>query len=195
VCEFDTDAIRAGKILKDKLALVNLYQHIGWESLRKDMISAAEWGAKAHFIDPITNLTNGVNSAEANTMLQSIAQDVSALALDLDITVFLFAHLKAPEGNLSADQRANKYKQGKYLGLGNCPHELGGDVLSSQFAGSRAMMRSSNLMIGIESNKDPDLPEEIRNIRSLRVLEDREFGVSDKFPVYWNRQTGAFEEL
>jgi len=193
---FDYEAYdRAGLILKDRLAMVNLYQHIGWESLRKDMIAATEWGAKAHFIDPITNLTNGVNSAEANTMLQSIAQDISALALDLNITVFMYCHLKAPEGNISADQRLNKYKQGKYIGLGNCPHELGGDVLSSQFAGSRAMMRSANLMIGIEGNKDPDLPDEIRNIRNLRVLEDREFGVSDKFPVYWNRLTGSFEEL
>lgn len=140
--EFDYDAYdRAGLILKDQLAVLNLYQHIGWESLRKDMVAAAEWGARAHFIDPITNLTNGVNSAEANTMLQGIAQDVSALALDLDIVVFMFCHLKAPEGSISADQRAAKYKQGKYIGLGNCSHEMGGDVNSSQFAGSRAMMR------------------------------------------------------
>ena len=50
-------------------------------------------------------------------------------------------------------------------------------------------------MIGIEGNKDPDLPKEVRNIRNLRVLEDREFGVSDKFPIYWNDQTSLFEEL
>lgn len=131
----------AGEILKERLAVVDLYQHIGWESLRKDMLAAAEWGAKAHFVDPITNLTNGVNAADANTILQGIAQDMSALALDLDITIFIYCHLKAPEGNISADQRKAKYSQGKYTGLGNCPHELGGDVLSAQFAGSRAMMR------------------------------------------------------
>lgn len=194
--EFDYEAYdRAGKVLKDQLAVLNLYQHIGWESLKRDMIMAAEWGAKAHFIDPITNLTNGVNSGDANTMLQGIAQDISAMALDLDIVVFLFCHLKAPEGNISADQRAAKYKSGKFVGLGNCPHELGGDVLSSQFAGSRAMMRSANLMIGLEGNKDPELDEETRNMRFLRVLEDREFGVSEKFPLFWNRDTGRFVEL
>jgi twinkle protein len=194
--EFDYEAYdRAGKFLKDQLVMLNLYQHIGWESLKKDMVAAAEWGAKAHFIDPITNLTNGVNSADANTMLQGIAQDISSMALDLGIVVFMFCHLKSPEGNISADQRMTKYKQGKYIGLGNCPHELGGDVLSSQFAGSRAMMRSANLMIGLEGNKDPELPDEIRNTRLIRILEDREFGVSEKFPLFWNRNTGQYAEL
>lgn len=194
--DFDYDAFdKAGQILTKQLAVIDLYQHIGWESLKKDMLAAAEWGAKAHFIDPITNLTNGVNSADANTMLQSIAQDISAMALDLDIVVFMFCHLKAPEGSISADQRAAKYKQGKYIGLGNCSHEMGGDVLSSQFAGSRAMMRSANLMIGLEGNKDPDLPEEVRNMRVIRILEDREFGISEKFPIFWNRSTGKFIEL
>lgn len=193
---FDYEAYdRAGVILKDKLALLNLYQHMGWDSLKKDMVAAAEWGAKAHFIDPITNLTNGVNSADANTMLQGIAQEVSAMALDLDIVVFMFCHLKSNDGAISADQRAAKYKQGKFLGLGNCAHEMGGDITSSQFAGSRAMMRSANLMLCLEANKDPDLPEEIRNTRNVRVLEDREFGLSEKFPLFWNKQTGGFVEL
>lgn len=194
--DFDYEAYdRAGELLKPNLALINLYQHIGWESLRKDMITAAEWGAKAHFIDPITNLTNGVNSGEANTMLQGIAQDISALALDLNIVVFMFCHLKAPEGNISADQRAAKYKMGKFIGLGNCPHEMGGDVMSAQFAGSRAMMRSANLMVGLEGNKDPELDEETRNMRAIRILEDREFGVSEKFSLYWDKNTGRFTEL
>lgn len=194
--EFDYEAYdRAGKTLKNQLAMLNLYQHMGWDSLKKDILTAAEWGAKAHFIDPITNLTNGINSADANTMLQGIAQDISAMALDLDIVVFMFCHLKAPEGSISGDQRAAKYKQGKYIGLGNCPHEMGGDISSSQFAGSRAMMRSANLMIGLEGNKDPDLPDEVRNLRNIRVLEDREFGLSEKFPIFWNKETGKFTEL
>lgn len=194
--EFDYDAYdKVGPILREQLALVNLYQHIGWESLKRDMLAAAEWGAKAHFIDPITNLTNGIASADANSMLQGIAQDLSAMALDLNIVVFMFCHLKAPEGNISADQRAAKYKQGKYIGLGNCPHEMGGDVLSSQFAGSRAMMRSANLMIGLEGNKDPELEDNIRNMRVLRILEDRSFGVSEKFPIFRNSVTGKYREL
>jgi twinkle protein len=117
------------------------------------------------------------------------------MALDLDIVIFIFCHLKAPEGNLSKDQRMNAYAKGKYTSLGNAPHELGGDVLSAQFAGSRAMMRSCNLMIALEGNKDEALPEEIRNMRHIRILEDREFGEVGTTPVFWNRNTTRFVEL
>lgn len=194
--EFDDKAYdEAGKVLDNKLVMVNLYQHLGWESLKQDIIDAANWGAKVVFIDPITNITNGVSAAEANTVLQGVAQELSAMALDLDIVIFIFCHLKAPEGNLSKDQRVNKYAQQKYTGLGNCPHELGGDVLSSQFAGSRAMMRSCNLMLGLEGNKDDTLPEEVRNTRVVKLLEDREYGETGSIPVYWNRASTRFVEL
>jgi len=194
--DFDYDAYdKAGEVLKDHLSMVNLYQHLGWTSLKQDIMEAAAWGAKAMFIDPITNMVNGVDSGEANTLLAGIAQELSAMAMDLNVVIFIFCHLKAPEGNLSKDQRQNKYGQQKYTNLGNCPHELGGDVLSAQFAGSRAMMRSCNYMIGLEGNKDDTLPEEIRNTRVLRILEDREFGEVCSVPIYWNRNTTRFVEV
>lgn len=194
--EFDNDAYdKAGEILKGKLAMVNLYQHLGWDSLRDDIIAAAAWGAKAVFIDPITNLTNGVNAADANTELQKIAQDLAAMAMDLNIVVFIFCHLKAPEGNIAKEKREKYYREGRYIGLGSCPHERGGDVVSSQFAGSRAMMRSCNYMLGLEGNKDEVLDEGIRNIRHLVLLEDREFGESGRFQIYWNKNTTLFQEI
>lgn len=179
--EFDYDAYdRAGELLTGKLAMVNLYQHLGWESLKADFYAAASWGAKALFIDPITNLTNGMNSADANVKLQEYAQELSAMALDLGVVVFIFCHLKAPS-------------QGE-------DHEHGGDVLSSQFAGSRAMMRSCNLMIGLEGDKSPLTKEgkersvQEKNMRDLVLLEDREFGQTGKFPIYWDYKTGLFNE-
>jgi twinkle protein len=194
--EFDYEAYEeAGKTLKGKLAMVNLYQHLGWDSLRDDIIAAAHWGAKAVFIDPITNLTNGVNAADANTELQKIAQDLAAMALDLNIVVFIFCHLKAPDGNIQKEKRDKYYRDGKYIGLGTCPHELGGDVISSQFAGSRAMMRSCNMMLGLEGNKDEALDDNIKNIRNLVLLEDREFGETGRFPIFWNKNTTLFTEL
>ena len=194
--EFDDEAYdKAGVILKEKLVMVNLYQHLGWESLKDDIVAASSWGAKVVFIDPITNLTNGIDSGTANTYLAGISQELSAMALDLDIVIFIFCHLKAPEGNLSKDQRTNAYAKGKYTSLGNAPHELGGDVLSAQFAGSRAMMRSCNYMIGLEGNKDEALPDEVRNTRVIRLLEDREFGEVGSFPVYWNKVTTRLLEL
>ena len=193
--EFDAEAYdKAGAILKDKLAMVNLYQHLGWETLKADIISAVNWGAKAIFIDPITNLTNGIDSGEANTKLQEIAQDLAAMALDYNIVVFLFCHLKAPDGNIAKEKREKLYRDGKTIGLGNCPHELGGDVVSAQFAGSRAMMRSCNMMLGLEGNKDNELPLETKNMRHLVLLEDREFGETGRFPLYWNPETTQFIE-
>ena len=194
--EFDFDAYdEAGEVLKDKLWMINLYQHLGWSSLKKDIIMAANLGAKVIFIDPITNLTNGVDSGEANVLLQEIAQETAALAKDLNIVVFMFCHLKAPENNISKDVRMKKYEKGQFVGLGNCPHEFGGDVLSNQFAGSRAMMRSCNLMIGMEGNKDDELDREVRNMRYLKILEDREFGNSAKVGLYWNHMTTLFKEV
>jgi len=194
--EFDVEAYdEAGKIAKSKIAMVNLYQHLGWESLRDDIVAAANWGAKAVFIDPITNLTNGVNAGDANTELQKIAQDLAAMALDLNIVIFIFCHLKAPDGNIVKEKREKAYRDGKYIGLGSCPHELGGDINSSQFAGSRAMMRSCNMMLGLEGNKDEMLPENIKNIRDLVLLEDREFGETGRFSLYWNKNTTRFTEI
>jgi twinkle protein len=195
--EFDYEAFdKAGKMLQGKLLMIDLYQHLGWDTLKKDItIAARAFGVKAVFIDPITNLTNGMNAADANTKLQEIAQELSAMALDLNIVIFIFVHLKAPEGNITKEARIKKYNENQYIKLGNCPHEYGGDVLSAQFAGSRAMMRSCNLMIGLEGNKDPELPDNIRNMRWLTILEDREFGNNATVPLYWNRNTTLFTEV
>jgi twinkle protein len=193
--EFDFDAYdQAGEVLRGKLTMVNLYQHLGWESLKADIYAAAGWGAKVIFIDPITNLTNGMEAAAANIKLQEIAQELAAMALDLNIVVFIFVHLKAPEGNISKDARLKMYENGRYIGLGNCPHELGGDVSSNQFAGSRAMMRSCNYMLALKGNKDALLHDGVRNMRELELLEDREFGEVGNFPLYWNKNDTHFHE-
>ena len=173
---FDEAAFnKATEEMEGKLFLLNLYQHVGWETLKADIREAASEGCKAIFIDPITNLVNGVNAADANTKLQEIAQELSAMALDLNVVIFIFCHLRNPDSGL--------------------PHERGGEVLSSQFAGSRAMARSCNLMLGIEGNRDPNLDVEQRNVRTLVLLEDREFGETGRFPLYWDNHTGLFNEM
>jgi len=174
--EFDEEAYdKAGEVLKDKLCMVNLYQHLGWETLQADIRTAATEGCKAIFIDPITNLTNGMNAADANTKLQEIAQELASMAKDLDVVIFIFCHLRNPESGPS--------------------HDRGGKVLTSQFAGSRAMGRSCNYMFGLEGNKDPELSEEERNIRDLVLLDDREFGEVGSVSLYWNRSNGMFTEM
>ena len=170
---FDYEAYdRAGEVLGGKLAMVNLYQHLGWETLKADIYEAHSWGAKVVMIDPITNLTNGMESGDANVQLQAISQELAAMALDLGLVVFIFCHLKSP--SFGKD------------------HEHGGQVLSSQFAGSRAMMRSCNLMLGIQGDKSPELDPHERNTRELVLLEDREFGQTGKFGLSWDPKTGLF---
>jgi twinkle protein len=186
----------AGEILKENLFLLNVYGGVEWKSLKQDIITAVnEDDVKVVFIDPITNLTNAYNAAEANTILSDFAQDLSAMALDMNFFAGMFCHLKAPDGSVSSEQRLKSYSNQHYIGLGNCPHERGGNVYSNQFAGSRSMMRSCNFMIGLEGNKDPDLPKEIRNIRHINLLEEREFGESGIFPIYWDGDTSLFTEL
>ena len=179
---------------ENKIFLLDIYQHIGWESLRDDIISAVSLGTKVVFIDPITNLTSGSDSGDANIKLEQISKDLSVLAKDLGIVVFIFCHLKAHENNMSQDSREKKYSQNKFIGLGNCAHEFGGDIYSYQFAGSRAMMRSCNMMIGLEGNKDPNLDPNIQRVRHLKILEDREFGVTGIFPLMYNETTTLYSE-
>ncbi len=194
---FDEEAFDvAGEYLADKLVMIDLYQHLGWDTLKQDIISAVnEDGVKAVFVDPITNLTNGMSAADANTKLAEIAQDMAALAKDLNIVIHIFCHLKAPDGNMSKEAREKQYNMGHFRGLGNCPHELGGSVQSVQFAGSRAMMRSAHLMIGLEGNKDPELPQEERNRRTLVILEDRMFGNNERIEIEWDPETTRFKEV
>lgn len=173
---FDEEAYdEAGKIIGDSAIFLDLYQHMGWQNLKQDIISAVHLGVKAVFIDPITNLVNGAASGDQNTMLQEIAQELAAMAKDLGIVIFIFCHLKAP--------------------LNGDAHERGGKVYSHQFAGSRAMMRSCNMMIGLEGNKDPQLEKEKRNIRKLVLLEEREYGAVGEVGLYWHDRTGLFNEI
>ena len=113
------------------------------------------------------------------------------------MVIFIFCHLKSPEGNLNNDVRLSKYSKEIYYDLGNCPHEMGGSVLSSQFAGSRAMMQACNLMIGLHGNKDPNLIRDHPNLinqRWLSINEDRAFGNSAHIPIYRNPNTTIYRE-
>jgi twinkle protein len=176
---FDEEAYdRAEPLIGDKALLIDVYQFMTWDTLKDDIRYAVVGeGVKDVIIDPITCFTNTMKVADANEFLTCMSAELSAMALQLGFIPYCFCHLKAPQGNNAI------------------PHERGGKVLSTQFAGSRAMMRSCNYMIGIEGNKDPDLPEEERNLRSLIILEDREFGCSDRIHLYWNNKTGLFTEV
>ena len=44
--------------------------------------------------------------------------------------------------------------------------------------------------MGIERNKDPDKPEKERNTSTIVLLEDRKYGRTGYFKVYYDPNTG-----
>lgn len=185
---------KAEEMLENKLDIVAVYQFVDWETLKRDIIFSAKDGTKAVFIDPITNLTAGMESGQVNSALSGISRDLSALAKDLNIVIFVTSHLKSPDGNISQDVRQKAYQKGKYIHLGNCAHERGGTIYSNQFTGSRAMMQAGDLLLALEGNKDPDLPDHIQSMRWLTILEDRRFGNTESVPLYFNKSTDTYKE-
>ena len=175
--EFDEKAFDlASQKVGDKALIQDVYQFVDWDVLKQDiMYAVVSEGVKDVIIDPITCFTNQMSAAEANEHLVSLSAELSAMTKDHGFTAYIFCHLKAPNNGE--------------------PHERGGKVMSHQFAGSRAMMRSANYMIGLEGNKDPELDMLERNQRRLVILEDREFGNSDIINLYWDYQTGQFNEM
>ena len=166
----------AGDIIRDLALFTDVYQFLHWTNMKQDIVYVnQELGVHDIIIDPITCFTNQMSASEANEFLQGMAAEISALCKDLSMTAHLFCHLRAPSNGE--------------------PHERGGKVYSTQFAGSRGMMRSCNYMIGVEGNKDPDLDKYERNLRTLSILEDREFGSSGKVQLYWDDQTSLFREV
>ena len=156
------------------VVLYNSYGSTSWDKLKAAIRYAViAKGCKDIVIDPLTRLTTGMDSSAANTELERIADEISKMAKDLGFFYMFFCHLKAPQN-------------GK-------PHEEGGTVHSNQFTGSRAMMRACYYMVGIE--RDKTLEDEYeKNTSHFCLLEDRAFGMSGRFDVYYDRDTGDYLE-
>ena len=175
--EFDEEAFNeAEKLVGDSVCMLDLYQHVSWENIKQDILTAAGEGYRTVYLDPITCFTNTVSSAEANEMLVRIASEAAAMAHDHKLSMWLFCHLNAP-------------------GKDKKPHEAGGKVLSSQFAGSRSMMRAAHTMWGLQGDKSPELDAEDRNKRQLVLLEDRLMGATGIVDLFYDSTTGKLEEI
>ena len=156
-----------------------LFDHKGsrdWDTIFSQCkYLASVHGVRDILIDPLT----AIISHEENTdrALHRLMADMSQLAADpYNCTVYFSSHLNEPP----RDRR---------------PHEEGGRVHESQFAGSRAMIRFSNYIIGLERNKqEPDLVQ--RNTTTVRILKDRDFGsaTGETFEIYYDQETGRYLE-
>jgi len=160
--------------IRDNVVLYDRYGSAKWDELKTAIRHAVVVeGVEDIVIDPLTRLTSGMSSSEANSELDRISDEISSMSKDLGFTYYIFCHLKAPQ-------------TGK-------PHEEGGKVHSNQFTGSRAMMRACYYMIGIERDKTQD-DEVLRNTSTFVMLEDRAFGKYGSFDVYYDNMTGDYLE-
>lgn len=159
----------------DRIIYFNNYGRAYWDELKGAIRHAVlVEGVKDIIIDPLTRLTTGLDAAQANTELERFSDEISKMAKDLGFTYYIFCHLKSPDSGQ--------------------PHEKGGKVQSNQFFGSRSMMRSAYFLIGIERNKDPELPDKEQNTSDFVILEDRKHGRIGRFKVFYDRDTGDYLE-
>lgn len=173
---FDQETLNnAVDAVGDKIIYYNNYGACSWNAVKGAVRHAVlVEGVKDIVLDPISRMVQGMTSAEANTELERFADELSKMAKDLGFTYYCFCHLKSPDSGPA--------------------HERGGKVLSSQFTGSRAMMRSTYYMVGLERNKDPELSEKERNTSYLVILDDRKYGRTGIVTLFYDADTGDYVE-
>ena len=162
------------KSLSDKVLLYNHNEDRSWESVKqaiRHMVLVE--GVKVIILDPISAMTYMYDSSKTNDVLNGIFGELAGMVETLGFTCFYSSHLNPPESGP--------------------PHEEGGRVKAAQFTGSRAMIKWSHYIIGIERNTQAE-DETIRNTATFRVLKDREYGNTGNFPVYYDKVHNTFLE-
>ena len=158
---------------------ISLYDRAGsrdWEDIR---VAIEEQylldGIQHFFLDPLSALVSRLTSSEGNDELNLILTDMADLVNKYPITIFAFTHLNP------------KMKGAK-------SHEEGGKVLSSEFSGSRASEKWSNLGLGIERDRSDACPEEERNHSKLKILYCRDWGNYGSVDMFYNTETTEYLE-
>ena len=160
--------------LDGKMLMYKAFGRADWDMLKLWIRFVVGEGSKTIIIDPVTKLTNHLSSSDTETELRRISDELACMAQDLGFFYIVTCHLKTP-------------KTGP-------PHEKGGHVESSQFRGSRAMMENCYYMLGIERDKSATLSDIERNTSTFVLLEDRSFGNTCRFPVFYDGDTGSYLE-
>lgn len=162
--------------LKDKVYLYDTRVGKDWDEAKAAIrYMVAGEGCEYIFLDHLTALTAHVSSSEANDLINRITSEMSELVNELDCAIIYCSHLNPPTNGE--------------------PHERGGRVLESQFTGSRGAIKWSNVILGLERNKDPLLPEEERNVSNLVLLKDRENGNVGEIKLFYNRHQRRMMEI
>jgi len=134
------------------------------------------WASKGFWffiVDPLTALVAEHSASEANDILNSFMSKAASMAMELNITFFMYSHVNPPKSGI--------------------PHDQGGDVLSSQWTGSRAMEKWAHYGWGIQRDRTEKDPT-IRNTARVTMLFDREFGEYCEYYAYYNSETNDWSE-
>jgi twinkle protein len=146
-----------------------------WETIQdKIRYMYHNYGCRIFYIDNLTALNAHASDERRN--LDGLMAEVAGLAKELDIWIMLVSHLNPPKSGAS--------------------HEAGGKVEQGQFTGSRAIMRWSYAMFGIERNTLHEDPNE-RNKGLVRIIKDRFSGSATGNTVgfYYDKDTGICLEM
>lgn len=160
---------------------VYAYNHFGfkcWADVKADIRTLTGYGVKFFIVDPLTALI--AHEKDEHKALNEMMEEMAALTQELGITIFYSSHLNPPD-------RSSK------------SHEEGGKVKESQLYGSRAMIRWSHYIFGLERNKhavdeagEPDM--RARNTTRFVLLKDREYGKTGTFDIYYDPNTSDYLE-
>ena len=155
---------------------IEFYSSEGVRDADEILKTVRYWASKGiwfFIIDPLTALVAEHSSGEANDILNNFMSKAASMAMELNITFFMYSHV-------------NPVKNGK-------PHDQGGDVLSSQFTGSRAMEKWAHYGWGIQRDRT-EKDARIRNTARVTMLFDREFGEYCEYYAFYNSETNDWSE-
>ena len=174
--EFDKQQLlKTVESAQDKLFMFDNFGSNDWETISdKIRYMYHNYDCRIFYIDNLTALN--AHAADERRNLDGLMAEVAGLAKELDIWILLVSHLNPPKSGAS--------------------HESGGKTEQAQFTGSRAIMRWSYAMLGIERNTLHEDPEE-RNKGLIRVLKDRFSGSATGMTVgfRYDRDSGVVYEL
>lgn len=160
---------------------VYAYNHFGykeWANIKADIRVLRAYGVKYFLIDPLTALV--AHAEDEHKALNEMMEEMASLTQELGITIFYSSHLNPPPRGVKS-------------------HEEGGAVKEAQLYGSRAMIRWSHRIFGLQRNKHalkedgtPDYDE--RNTTTFVLLKDREYGNTGQFKIKYDPDTTRYLE-
>jgi len=155
--KYDIEQLKATvKVIKDtnNLFMYNNFGSLDWDIIAdKIRVMAHNYGVQTFYIDNMTALTS--HATDERRFIDGFMESVASLAQELNIWILVVSHLNPP-------------KKG-------CSHEEGGKVQPNQFTGSRAIMRWSHYMMGLERNAQ-HIDTSERSKVLFRFIKDRYAG-------------------